>query len=41
MIMYGILFDDADVWFVELQQNTKRIVVQVDKRGSVSFFKQL
>jgi hypothetical protein len=41
MVMYGIQFDDADTWLVELSKGNKGIVVQVDKAGSVSFFKQL
>lgn len=41
MIMYGIQFDDADNWFVELAKGTEKLVVKVDKEGEVTFFKQL
>ncbi len=41
MILYGIQFDDADTYLVELTKGTDKIVVQVDKDGLVSFFKQL
>lgn len=41
MVMYGIQFDDTDTYLVELNKGTKKIVVQVDKQGMVSFFKQL
>ena len=41
MVMYGIQFDDADTYLVELVKGTKKIVVQVDKQGMVNFFKQL
>ena len=41
MVMYGIQFDDTDTYLVELIKGTKKIVVQVDKQGLISFFKQL
>ena len=41
MIMYGIQFDDAETYLVELVKGNNKIVVQVDKDGKVSFFKQL
>jgi hypothetical protein len=41
MVMYGTQFDDSDTYLVELVKGTKKIVVQVDKQGLVSFFKQL
>jgi hypothetical protein len=41
MIMYGKQFDDTDTYLVELAKGTKKIVVQVEKDGKVTFFKQL
>jgi hypothetical protein len=41
MIMYGIQFDDADNYFVELAKGSSKIVVKVDTKGEVTFFKQL
>ena len=41
MILYGDQFDDADNYFVELKKDNKEIILQVDMRGNVSFFKQL
>jgi hypothetical protein len=41
MVMYGVQFDDADTWLVELVKGSSKIVVQVEKNGSVGFFKQL
>lgn len=41
MVMYGTQFDDSDTYLVELAKGTNKIVVQVDKRGMVSFFRQL
>jgi hypothetical protein len=41
MILYGVQFDDADTYLVELTKGTDKIVVQVDKDGLVRFFKQL
>lgn len=41
MIMYGIQFDDADNYFVELKKGNSKIVVRVDLKGEVFFFKQL
>jgi hypothetical protein len=38
MLLYGHQFDDADNYFVELQQGNKAIIVQVDMIGDVSFF---
>ena len=41
MIMYGVQFDDADNYFVELSKGSSKIVVKVDMKGEVTFFKQL
>ena len=41
MIMYGIQFDDADNYFVELAKGNDKIVVKVDLNGEVTFFKQM
>ena len=41
MILYGVQFDDADNYLVELTKGTKKIVVQVNKEGSVYFLTEL
>jgi len=41
MILYGIQFDDADNYFVELSKGTKKMIVEVTPEGNVSFFKDL
>ncbi len=41
MWMYETSFADEDTWFVELQKDTKRIALQVNKDGMVSFFREL
>jgi hypothetical protein len=41
MIMYGIQFEDADNYFVELTKGTRNIVVQVNMNGLVLFFTEL
>jgi hypothetical protein len=41
MILYGLQFDDKDLYFVELIKGTSKIVVQVDIEARVSFFKKL
>jgi hypothetical protein len=41
MILYGVQFDDADTWLVELTKGADRIVVQADKDGEVSYFSKL
>ena len=41
MILYGNAFEDADNYFVELTNNTKTIVLQVNMEGLVSFFKDI
>jgi hypothetical protein len=41
MILYGIQFDDADHYFVELAKGNARIVLMVDIRGAVSYFTRI
>lgn len=41
MIMYGIQFEDADNYFVELTKGTRKIVVQVNMDGAVFFLSEL
>jgi hypothetical protein len=41
MILYGLQFDDADNYFVELSKGKDHIVVMVNMEGVVSFFKQM
>jgi hypothetical protein len=41
MILYGVQFDDADTWLVELTKGADRIVVQANKDGEVSYFSKL
>jgi hypothetical protein len=41
MILYGNPFDDADNYFVELSNNNKTIVLQVNMQGLVSYFKDI
>ena len=41
MLLYGIQFQDEDNYFVELTKGTSKIIVRVDPRGIVYFFKQL
>jgi hypothetical protein len=41
MVLYGLQFDDKDLYFVELVKGTSKIVVQVDMEARVSFFKKL
>jgi hypothetical protein len=41
MFLYGLQFDDADNYFVELTQGKKQFVVVSDPKGKVTFFKQL
>ena len=41
MLLYGLQFDDADNYFVELAKGTSKIMVKVNAAGDVSFFKQL
>jgi hypothetical protein len=41
MIMWGLQFDDEDLYFVELTKGASTLVVKVDSYGAVSFFKKL
>lgn len=41
MILYNQQFDDADNYFVELKKDNKKIVLQVDVQGNVSYFSRL
>jgi hypothetical protein len=41
MILYGNPFEDADNYFIELKNNNKTIVLQVNMEGLVTFFKDL
>jgi hypothetical protein len=41
MVLYGIQFDDADNYFVELSKNNKKLIIQVNPQGEIFFFKQL
>jgi len=41
MILYGMSFNDADNYFVELNKDNKIIVVKVDMEGQVSYFKAI
>ncbi len=41
MMYYGQQFDDEDKYFVELQNDKEKIVVQVNTVGVVSFFRTL
>lgn len=41
MVLYGNVFADADNYFVELSNNNKRIVLEVNMEGLVTFFKDL
>jgi hypothetical protein len=41
MILYNQQFDDADNYFVELAKEKSTMVVMVNTRGEVTFFKRL
>jgi hypothetical protein len=41
MILYGNAFEDEDNYFVEMTNNNKTIVLQVNMEGTVSFFKDI
>jgi hypothetical protein len=41
MMLYGLQFDDKDLYFVELLKGTSKIIVMVDMQARVSFFKKL
>ena len=38
---YNTRFNDADSYFVRLQNANKRIIVQVDMNGDISYFASL
>jgi hypothetical protein len=41
MILYGVQFEDADNYFVELTKGDKKLVLHVSPMGSVFFFADL
>jgi hypothetical protein len=41
MVIYGRQFDDQDNYFVELEKGTQKILLRVDMRGIVYYFKDL
>ena len=41
MVLYNQPFDDADNYFVELKKGNKKIVVEVNMKGDVSYFTRL
>jgi len=41
MVLYNQPFDDADNYFVELKKGNRKIVVEVDMKGDVSYFTRL
>lgn len=41
MVLYGIQFDDADNYFVELSKGASKIVLKVSAEGEVFFYKQM
>lgn len=41
MVLYGVQFEDADNYFVEMTKGTSKIVLKVSPQGEVIFFKQL
>jgi hypothetical protein len=41
MILYGMQFDDADNYFVELAKGTSKIVLKVNTEGNVAYFTKL
>lgn len=41
MMLYGTPFEDEDNYFVELSNNEKKIVLQVNMEGLVTFFKDI
>jgi len=41
MILYGNQFEDEDNYFVEMTNNNKTVVLQVNMEGFVSFFKDI
>ncbi|MFA5972753.1 MAG: hypothetical protein WC780_10420 [Lentimicrobiaceae bacterium] len=41
MILYGLQFDDANSYFVEITKAHKKTILQVDMAGYVTFFKNI
>lgn len=41
MVLYNQQFQDADNYFVQLRKGNKKIIVEADMSGNVSFFTQL
>jgi hypothetical protein len=41
MILWAIQFDDRDLYFVELDKGTTKMIMMCNLEGEVSFFKQL
>ncbi len=41
MQLYGSQFEDADNYFVELSNKDKNIVIQINPKGQIYFFKEL
>jgi hypothetical protein len=41
MILYGNAFEDEDNYFVEMTNNNKTVVLQVNRKGLVSYFKDI
>ena len=41
MMLFNLQFDDADNYFIELKKDARSIILKVDMRGVVSFFKEL
>jgi hypothetical protein len=39
MVLYGVQFEDADNYFVEMTKGTDKIVLKVSPLGEVTFFK--
>lgn len=40
-VLFGLQFDDADSFFVELKKGRKKIVIQADEYGNVSYFTRI
>ena len=41
MILFGTQFEDADNYFIELQKDQRKIILQVSMSGDVNYFMQL
>jgi hypothetical protein len=41
MILYGVSFEDANNYFAELKNESKAIVLKIDKAGDVTFFSNM